>query len=516
MGKVIEAKKKQAEEERKARVTAAIAKAAALAKKKEEDAKKSVAEALQKAGEDGDKKIEDAPDGEDKKPEEEVKKEDGDKDGKAEEKKEDAMEDVKTEDVKEEEKKDDVKKEEKEEVKTEEATEETKKEEEEEEEPRPIATLTEEEMKSVFRTPEVKDILTNALNASFMNFELPSKDEGFVEIQYEWGNEAASKAYFRNWMLEKKRTTRIEDIQPSEEFSAKFAAWQKVLQEWQMKQKDWKQNQKTREEAKAKAKALKKKEKDPEAKGSISMDVDKEGDKEAEKEEENEEPVMDVDEEDEDDKKKVLTDEDIFSVADVADIGGGEPLFVDFGFEDWALSSLRFELDLLVKYFVKDLNDPDRPAIPELHFAFYYNKYFKKQLNTRFFGTQNIAELFNLIQDTIGIENDIVVRKLTDEQTSDFSLFVKLAEDSRRERQRRIDAGDESVKLKFSVLAAPPQAAASFGGATPKSQGIPVVGTAAPKAAGGATTAKWQSMGGLRPTIQPSARPKSAGLGWNR
>merc|ERR1712113_330764 len=116
----------------------------------------------------------------------------------------------------------------------------------------------------------------------------------------------------------------------------------------------------------------------------------------------------DDDDDDEDSKKAKVGDGDIFTVKDVCDIGGGEPLFVNFGFEDWALSSLRFELDALVKFWKKDVNDPDRPAIPEQHFSFYYGKYFKKQLNTRFFGMNSISELFSLVRDTVQIENDIV------------------------------------------------------------------------------------------------------------
>merc|ERR1712137_1051609 len=82
-----------------------------------------------------------------------------------------------------------------------------------EEEP-PKAELTEEEKKFIFRQQEVKDLLMPVLNASFAEFSLPTKDEGFTEIQYEWEKEKDAKAYFRTWMLEKKRTTRIENLTP--------------------------------------------------------------------------------------------------------------------------------------------------------------------------------------------------------------------------------------------------------------------------------------------------------------
>lgn len=59
----------------------------------------------------------------------------------------------------------------------------------------------------------------------------------------------------------------------------------------------------------------------------------------------------------------------------VKDIGTGEPLFCNFGFEakgvrsrsrmlqDWALLSLRFELHLLAHSFLHDCGDPERPLI---------------------------------------------------------------------------------------------------------------------------------------------------------
>merc|ERR1711879_449920 len=102
----------------------------------------------------------------------------------------------------------------------------------------------------------------------------------------------------------------------------------------------------------------------------------------------------------------------------------------------------------------KDVNDPDRPDIQEQHFAFYYNRYYKKQLNVRFFGKETVPELFEMVNDTVALENGVAVRKLREDGKDDMSFFVKLAEESRRFRQERLDAGDETVRLKFSVLAA--------------------------------------------------------------
>merc|ERR1719453_2539289 len=80
---------------------------------------------------------------------------------------------------------------------------------------------------------------------------------------------------------------------------------------------------------------------------------------------------------------------DIFGVEDIMDIGGDkikQPLFKDFSFEDWALMSLRFELNLMVHAFRKDVKDASRQAIHEDNIGFYYQKYFKKSLSLNFYG----------------------------------------------------------------------------------------------------------------------------------
>merc|ERR1712226_122324 len=141
--------------------------------------------------------------------------------------------------------------------------------------------------------------------------------------------------------------------------------------------------------------------------------------------------------------------------------------------------SLRLELHLLVKAFTRDVDDPERPGIHESHLPFYYTKYYKKALNTKFFGMNNTTELVEMIKDTASISEDdkILNTVLTEDVEKSFNIFVKLTEECRRERQRRIDAGDETAKLRFSVLAASAPAAKSTaaGGATAKSgfQGNP-------------------------------------------
>ena len=65
-------------------------------------------------------------------------------------------------------------------------------------------------------------------------------------------------------------------------------------------------------------------------------------------------------------KKEGEDDEelDALKVEDILNATEGHPLFEDFEDMDWALTSLRFELHMLVTSFKKDCNDADRTGIP--------------------------------------------------------------------------------------------------------------------------------------------------------
>ena len=54
--------------------------------------------------------------------------------------------------------------------------------------------------------------------------------------------------------------------------------------------------------------------------------------------------------------------------------------------------------------FKKDVNDPERQFVVEIHLAFYYNKYFKKAFNVKMFGVKDNASLIDFIKDTIKID----------------------------------------------------------------------------------------------------------------
>jgi len=296
------------------------------------------------------------------------------------------------------------------EKKDEDETMEEKKDESEEEKEAPKVELTEEEKKLNFAPSQLTDLTPTVFNECFAKFSLPEKTEGFDRISYMWSKDDAAKDYLRQKLIERKRTSRVDNLVPSEWFQGKFKEWQTKYGEWQAKQESWKKSP----EKKAKDEAAKKAKESEEA-------------------------------------EEVKEEGDLFSIENISDIGDGEPVFKDFAFEDWALLQLRYELFLLQKAFTHDVNDEDRLGIHEPHLQFYYHKYFKKQINYKAFGVENAQELVKLIKDSVAWESEILSTPLKLDADEDASHFVKLAEESRRERQRRIDAGDETARLKINA-----------------------------------------------------------------
>jgi len=450
--------------------------------KKELKAKiKAAEEARKKAEEEAKKQAEEVK----RKSEEEAKaKEEGDPENKDEEGVKEESKDV---DMKQEEAKEEVKQEDrvKEEVKEESKEEEDEEEEEEEKEPKQ-AELTAEEKAASFLKKPVPDIATFIMSSSFTKFSMPTKEEGFDEIRYDWQAEKESANAFGTWARRQKLLCRIEDLQPSESFRTKLDEWQKVLQGWHAKANEWKAGEparqaeaaakKKKEELQAQADETKAAEGDaakaekPEGAEEGSKDAAKEGeakegdskegeakDAEAKESEANDDEAKECAAKDGEAKEEAKEEpkeiEDVFAVENIADVGGGKPLFALFGFEDWALLSLRVELHLLLQGFKSDATsvDPERIGIHEQHLPFYYNKYLRKTFNVRYYGKETTKDLVELVKDTVAINstNSVLEVQLSSE-SENFDMFVKLTEDARRERQRRLDAGDETARLKFS------------------------------------------------------------------
>merc|ERR1712048_1043915 len=114
------------------------------------------------------------------------------------------------------------------------------------EEPEPVMgeppkyQVTDEDKRIKFRTTSTRDLAEQVFNTSFQSFSVPSKDEGFDAIRYEWGKEAECEAYVKEYVLAKKQTTRVENIAPSQFFFTRKAQWEKAYKEYQGKLTAWK------------------------------------------------------------------------------------------------------------------------------------------------------------------------------------------------------------------------------------------------------------------------------------
>lgn len=299
-----------------------------------------------------------------------------------------------------------------------------------------VIELTEGEKQLWYRKTTTPDMGERDLAKSYAQFSLPDKTEGFNEIAFEWQDEKSCKTLLKAWVMEKKLTQRAEDLQPGAAFKDTFSKWQKVFQEWRHCQADLKDP--VRKKAAAARKLVAAKKKREEEKQSLIEAGDEEGAKALD--EQVDEPAPDID----------LENLDVMAVDDVLDIGNGEPLFVDFAYEDWSLLSTRFELHLLLHSFKQDLNDPDRPSFGLKYLPYYYNKYFRKAWNLQMFGLKDFDELLELLKDSVSLDAATGHLKADQPQDASFDAFVKFTEENRRERQRRLDAGDETAKLKFT------------------------------------------------------------------
>jgi len=313
----------------------------------------------------------------------------------------------------------------------------------------PPVELSAEEKQICHRKADMPDVSEQALSRSFANFTLPAMDEGYTDVSYEWQDEAACRSLLTDWIRQMKLTYRVEELQPGAWFKEEWASWQKLSVEWRKRQNEWK-NPAGKKAMIAKKKADLKSEVDKQSEDKMEDAEEKKGakdDKEGKDEKDGKEPEL---------PEINVEDLDVFAVDDVNDLGNCEPLYANFGFEDWALLSVRYEFHLLLHAFKKDLNDPDRPSFGEAHLHFYYNKYFKKPFNLKSFGVEKLAEFVEILRDALSInEKSSLIEPLLPDSTT-HAHFVKLTEEHRRDRQRRIDAGDETAALKLSKPPSPP------------------------------------------------------------
>eukprot|EP00443_Scrippsiella_acuminata_P048906 CAMPEP_0115210358 /NCGR_PEP_ID=MMETSP0270-20121206/22207_1 /TAXON_ID=71861 /ORGANISM="Scrippsiella trochoidea, Strain CCMP3099" /LENGTH=857 /DNA_ID=CAMNT_0002624013 /DNA_START=77 /DNA_END=2646 /DNA_ORIENTATION=+ len=341
--------------------------------------------------------------------------------------------------------------------------------------------LTDEEKALWYRKGATQDVLEVTLAKSYVDFSIPTAAEGFDEVNFAWQAESDCSKILKDWIFAKKLTQRVDDITPGFWFKEHTAEWTKTLGQWRKLANEWK---------------------NPTKKNSIIEKKKEAKKKEAEEKGEEAPNDMDIDAE----------DIDVSAVEDVTDIGSGEPLFANFAHEDWTLLSARVDFHFLLHAFKKDLNDPDRPSFTEKDAAFYFNKYFKKAFNLNSFGTNKFERFVALVKDTVAVNEKSALLEAVLPDDTLTSTFVKLTEEHRRERQRRLDAGDESAELKFPQTGASAPAHAGPASITPR-VGFPA-GSVGRVGVGGAAGAK--GTGGVRPLYAGAAvggvRPPYAGV----
>jgi len=269
--------------------------------------------------------------------------------------------------------------------------------EEDEDEP-PILELDEAEKKLKFRSTPLPDLDPKIFSTSFSKFSTPDDEEGFDLIRYEWTSEKDAKSYLRTWITNKKSTMRIEDLKPGDFFKKRAAEFAKLYKEWQEKQTAY----------------MKTAKKDSD----LSQDAD------------------------------------IFMVENISNVNGGCPLFEHFSAQDWALVQLRFELYAMLVAFPKDADDDERKGILLDHLQFYYTKYYAKVFSVKAFNKATISEVLAMITDTVNLKDSVAIPMTSDDNLA-LDVFVRITEEQRRERQRRIDAGDETVRLRFNMALLP-------------------------------------------------------------
>lgn len=334
------------------------------------------------------------------------------------------------------------------------------------------AILTEEDLKIAFRSTPVKDLTTSAIASNFRKFTLPEKSEGFDAINYCWEKEGKAAEYLREYVLKMKSQQRVEDLTAGDWFKEKWSAWQKEVAGLRKKQSEFK------------------------TKGKVTKSKT-EGDEENQEEDNNEDMEIDFE------------DLDVMTVENIDDCNGkGTPIYGKFEFEDWTLLTIRWELWCLVKAFAKDINDADIPGVTEAHLAFYYQKYYKKPFTLKNFSVTELSELVALLKDALSVNAGKVLETSLDEDTPS-ETFVKLTEENRRERERRVDAGDETAKLKFprAGAAQPPGPTAATAKSAPKAEGKTPGFSPGAKAPGTTTGIAGRYAGGARTSYYGSAGP---------
>lgn len=320
----------------------------------------------------------------------------------------------------------------------------------------PTAVSLPEDLK--FRSFAPYDMSKRDSDRYFENWSVPTESEGFAERRFLWSDEAAAADALEKILYNKKIVTYLRDYNPSQEcrdecnkWGEQRLEWRKQMREWSDKVKKadtWREEQKKKEEGAAKGE-----EKPAEEAAATEEKPAEETEKKEETPAEAETPAEDIDyskivdlENDE-----FMSTYDCFSVENISDVNGeGMPLFSKFKQEDWTLAGLRYEIHCILRFFKKEVDAKTRAGIHKNLFRDYFKLYMMRDFMPEHYGADNMDKFWEMMADTVSVDdNGLLVCE--NEETTAMSVFIRLTEEARRERQRRIDAGEEGAKLVFKL-----------------------------------------------------------------
>merc|ERR1719331_279561 len=338
-----------------------------------------------------------------------------------------------------------------------------------------------------FRPPPQTDIESNDLVYSFPSFSLPvdgprevvdkrwlpkdeeppaaSGGEGFDEVEYVWQKKAAAEKYFKAWTAEKKVEELYAGLQPTAFCKEAMAEFTKLKTAMRDRSEAYSAEVEKRKAAKAKAEAA--------AAAPAPEEKPAEEAKAEEKAEETAEETAEAKTEEPKSPKKEaegVKEEPKAESGDVEMAPAGEekaekaeesldmtvdddaaPVAITAPLEDWALMTMRAELHILLRSFKADVTEKDaeRRGITTKHLGFYYSLFLQKSLDPTSVGMPSQEKLLEYLSDVVTVTGGVLALKSSEDLP--LAAFVKETESRRRDREKKLLAGDESVRLEFNA-----------------------------------------------------------------
>lgn len=244
----------------------------------------------------------------------------------------------------------------------------------------------------------------------YKDVTIPTEEEGWNTVTFT-KNAQSAQAVLENWQKACKNQTKVEDFKATDKLKEKITAWNKFRV---ATEKD----------------AIKKKK---EAEIALKLAAGEE-----------------VPEEKEEVKK-----EEVKKEGEEEEVAPSSINTMEWTPEDWMLAGLRMELHTLCHAFKEDVEDKERETFSADFLAHYHKLYSPPghAFHHSTYAARNVAEVMDLIKDTIVLEQNMLIVQL--EKNEGFDTFIQNTELAREERLNLIGAGDEGAKLKFKAQVKP-------------------------------------------------------------